>query len=153
MPKDPEQRKPRAERPTRWRKDQRRIGNLASSAGCQEAAHAEAEQENSRLKIKAAAMEHVLFAREKQISILSSFRRLCGEKAVGSAAGAPPPPTAGREAREAWELHDAATAPVSILVRMITVFPKLPTTGRRWCRSFCLGNPGVRCVRGLGHLQ
>ena len=91
--------------PSRWRKDQSKLGCLEQQAEVQQALADEVETENRRLRLRTAAMEHVLAAREKQLAILSQYHRLCG------------PGSSMEPSKEAAELHEAANASIASLVR------------------------------------
>ena len=91
--------------PSRWRKDQSKLGCLEQQAEVQQALADEVETENRRLRLRTAAMEHVLAAREKQLAILSQYHRLCG------------PGSSMEPSKEAAELHEAANASIVSLVR------------------------------------
>ena len=95
----------KAPRPTRWRKDQSKLGSLEQQAEEQQAMAEEVERENRRLRLRTAAMEHVLAARERQLAILSKYHHLCG------------PGSSTQPSREALELQEAANISLSALVR------------------------------------
>ena len=95
----------KAPRPTRWRKDQSKLGSLEQQAEEQQAMAEEVERENRRLRLRTAAMEHVLAARERQLAILSKYHHLCG------------PGSSTQPSREAVELQEAANISLSALVR------------------------------------
>ena len=91
-------------RPSRWKRDQSKLGGLEEEAMRQRLLAEQAEAENHRLRVKNAAMEHVLAARERQLSILDSYQKLCG------------PGSPHQCSKEARELQAAATASITTLV-------------------------------------
>ena len=105
---------------TRWKKDQGRISTLESRADEKKALTEAAEKENKLLRVKAAAQQHVLEAREKQIAILQAYHRQCGPPS--SAGGADTSDMGRRHSaggatdRAARDVHDAATASLSVIV-------------------------------------
>ena len=129
-------------RPTRWRREQRRKHALKASKGSQAEKAVAEEMVNKALRTRAAAMEHVLFARDTQLSILASYRHLstAGATTVSLSDVTEPDDdnedlllgqqqqrqqqsarrvTSGSSSREAQELCEAATAPCSVLVRVL----------------------------------
>jgi hypothetical protein len=93
-----------SQRPSRWRKDKSRMGSLEHEAQQKQELADQAEAENRRLRLKNTAMEPVLAARERQLAILDSYRKLCGP-------GSPHQCT-----KEAQELQAAASASMTMLV-------------------------------------
>jgi hypothetical protein len=91
---------------TRWRKEKSRIGCLEQHQQEKKALVDAAMIENKRLKIRAWTMEHILAARERQLSILKQYHRLCG------------PGSTDANSQEAKEFREAATATLPLLVNL-----------------------------------
>ncbi|GAX85833.1 hypothetical protein CEUSTIGMA_g13248.t1 [Chlamydomonas eustigma] len=83
---------------TRWKKEKSRMGCLEQQQQEKQALADEALRENKKLKLRAKAMEHILAARERQLSILKQYHRLCG------------PGSTDPNSHEAKEYREAATA-------------------------------------------
>ncbi|GAX85832.1 hypothetical protein CEUSTIGMA_g13247.t1 [Chlamydomonas eustigma] len=97
-------------KPSRWNRDKSKMGSLEQQQQEQQALADAAERENRQLRLRATAMEHILVARERQLSILHQYQRMCG------------PGSTMQNSKEAQEWHEAASASMTALATKLHEF-------------------------------
>jgi hypothetical protein len=97
-------------KPSRWNRDKSKMGSLELQQQQKQALADAAERENRQLRLRATAMERILAARERQLSILHQYQRMCG------------PGSTMQNSKEAQEWHEAATASLTTLATKLHEF-------------------------------
>ncbi|GAX85834.1 hypothetical protein CEUSTIGMA_g13249.t1 [Chlamydomonas eustigma] len=101
--------RPPASKQSRWSRDKSKMNDLENIQQEKLIMATIVEQENRHLKLRTQAMEHVLAARERQLSILSQYDRLCG------------PASKYRESDEAQQWFEVASASISTLACKVRI--------------------------------
>jgi len=104
---------------SRWSRDKSKMIDLENIQQEKLMLASVVEQENRHLKLRTQAMEHVLAARERQLSILSQFDKLCG------------PASKYRESVEAQQWFEVASASLSALASKVRI------AAEQWTEMIC----------------